>query len=277
MPDSGHPLPLSPYSAFDRLPDSDLREIQVKVTYVGPSISHRWRPSAFAVAADRVDVKRFRPFWRKRVYYDDESWEPKVFTVTTSEMRDVLTRVGSLPVVPEGGVDSTENFSFGIEGYAAGEDRVFESILNRSHAVSLFVALLEALSSNSRGTAEVRDMACWHGALEGTPPVEVTDQAHVVFGLDSLSGGTARVTNTGTTSWKAPVLLMVEIDNSNVRAIDAAFETCIITPYGRPYYVLSVGKSLAPGETVTQSIRIKNSENEAFHLTGRVFAGPGIP
>jgi hypothetical protein len=78
MPDSGHPLALSPYSTFLALRDRDLREIQVKVTYLGFSMSQPYPPIAFALAADSVDLKRFRPFWRKRVSYEREYKEPIV-------------------------------------------------------------------------------------------------------------------------------------------------------------------------------------------------------
>jgi hypothetical protein len=190
-------------------------------------------------------------------------------------MRAVLKRIAVLPVVPEGGVDPVKSFSFGIEGRVAGESRAFESILDRGHAASLFTAMHAVFyPSDTRATAAVRRMAGF--ALKGSPPLEVTDQAHIVFGLDSLSGGTARVTNIGSTTWKGPVLLVVALDPGYIEGTQEDEVTLNITPY-RPHYILAGGASIAPGKTVSRSVGISNGSEEPFTFHGRIFAGPGIP
>lgn len=274
------PLPLSSYFVFQRLTEANLATLQVKITYIGTQTKST-NSLLFASSHFCVDIAKFRPFWRKRVLYWNESDRPAVFYANLSELRAVLSQVGALGIVTDGPDDSTSVFSFALYAEVGGIPRAFERLLDRENAAAVLSALRLALATNERGTEILRSLACRQGLLRGTPPTEVTDRVRVEFSEvpngeeDGRWEGRIRLTNLSDTRFDSPLIVVIDIRSPNLTLVDRTPSTCLIIPY-RPYIVLTKSH-LAPGASIERRVRFSNPDNDPVRPNLRVFAGPGDP
>jgi hypothetical protein len=279
VPETAVPAALSPFSVFSSLSDADLARVQAKLTYIG-SRTRSGSSILWAATLHPMDISRFRPFWRLHTLYWDEYSPPYKFRASIAELRSMLVQLQSQPGITDGGIDDGADLSFAMQVTQSGSDKVFEAQIDREQAKTLFTILMRSFGNDA--DAVLRSFGCSHDFLAGPAPVERTSEVEVTFSeIDYGAEGqeafdTVQVTNIGKVALQPPLLLVVNSEQATFELVNQVGTTCLIWPT-RPYVLLSVARSLAPGVSVTQVLRLRIPDQEPIRLAGRLFAGAGTP
>jgi len=266
----------SPYSDFQNMSQADTQNLQVKLTFVGP---RKDTIPGVVFTPGTVDLSKFLPFRRAGISYGmDSSAEP--FTASTTEMKAVLSGIGTLASVTAGGVSADQWLSFAMVWTTSPTTaKGFEAIVSKTDAVTVFSQLRTAFANNRLGLVALGDMSCPIGANDPTVPTDVTAQAVVSYSglrLNRTTGrfvSTASVKNNSASSFAGPVSLVMDLPGA-VTLFNADGATCNVKPVGR-FFINVTNTSLAAGATIQVNLDIANPNSEPVTPTTKVLAGPG--
>ena len=269
----------SPFSTFTSLTTQQLATFQMKLTYLG--IQNKGLASlGYSVTGTAFDLGRFEPFYRPGFAYSNDM-NIKTFVMSTTQAQAIITQVGQVPAVTAGGVSSNAFVSFSMSALVNGQNRVFESIVDPPAALQLFAALRTALQTVPPLLSTLSIMACPTGLNEPGTPLDVTSSASVAFSgvrLDRATGqfvGTATVKNTGSSAMPTPVSLILALKGS-LKLANASGTTCLINPVGQGFVTLPLTAGLlAPGSSVTVTVRYSNPNQDPIQPVPKLVAGPG--
>lgn len=277
----GHTQVLSPYSDFEALSVADMDSVRVKLTYGGPQ-DQPVMTLALTGTTTEVPIGAFVPFRRSGFDYSNETVGVLKTGASREDLKAIITNVGTLPRVTDGGVDPGGRLSFALLSTTGGTTKVFESIVNDTTGGQLFSQMLAAVSGNQSGSRRLLSLGCAVSMLPTGVPASAEGQAVVhLTGLRQdrhVKGqfvGKVIVTNQSASTLASPLTLVVIRKSGNAVLIQEDGFTCNIEPRGASFVNLAVGAGLGPNASVQRELRFDNPSQMKFDLTFRVFAGSG--
>ena len=129
------------YSYFEGLSQSDLADVQLKLTFVGISEKPTW--SAGIVATGKTfGLSQFTPFQHAGLGYAGDGFEVITCEATTAELAALITDAGTVPDVANGVNDPHPNLSFSLVHHGQSGDSGFEAVLSAASATALLNAAI---------------------------------------------------------------------------------------------------------------------------------------
>lgn len=268
----------TPYSDFQQLTISQMSTVQLKLTYVGPQKDVI--PSVGLFAGGGFSVGIFAPFLRSGFSYDNDNAVLHTVSVSSVEMKAIIDGVATLPSVTVGLVAVPELISFSLSN-SVPVAKVFEAILDKAQAASVFDKLRTALIANKTALHEVSGIACPLVILESGSPVDVSAAMQITlsgFRLNRATGrfvGTYTAKNIGPSPITGPITVVFEFPGA-IRMFNLDGTTCGITPAGREFVNLTlIGNTLAAGASVMGPVELVNPNVEPIKSATKVLAGIG--
>ncbi|HET7225836.1 MAG TPA: hypothetical protein VFK69_08995 [Candidatus Eisenbacteria bacterium] len=258
--------------------------MQVKIVRIGrpvPTITS----VAFTTPSRVLDTTGFEPFTRLAFIYSAPDDSLTTYTVSASEMGALIDSVATVPAVAAGTADPTGDISLAFYNTVRGAPKVFESIFNRSTALTLFPKLLSALAGNAGADSAIAAFACKMSVLRHSEPANASGLVEVQL-VDLRYNpatrqyvGTMRVKNTSGASLLAPLQMGVVMTGTvRLRHADAYACGTAAVPSGTPIVtVLAVG-SLANGASASRTVYFDNPDRQRIVLSHLiVYSGAGVP
>ena len=273
--------PYSGFGDFQKLGETELQSLQVKLTYLGP-VDYPVYSLIFTSTGGTIDVGAFTPFRRNAFVteYGLDGLGPRSFKVSTAILAAMIDSIAGLAGVTDGGVDSGGVVSFAMLE-TSGDTTAFESIVDTTNGRALVSKMLAAFGSQPEALRATTEAACRYDLLAGSPPMNVTAQVLIKTSGPRRLRKTdeysiqIRITNTSKATLALPLTLVPRIVGANVVLLDEDGFTCAIDPMGVPYVNLVAEGGLAPSESLDVTVRIRNPSNERLRITPEVFAGTG--
>lgn len=199
------------------------------------------------------------------------------FSISLSEVDDILGAVANLPGVADGGVDAEGILSLGVFT-TVGTIMAFESITDSTNTAALLGALTGVLQDPAARRALDMMMCELHVATPEVP-VDITSEANIQisgFRMDHVRRiliGTARVENATAQTFPSPITLMLQ-EGADSWVLNADGVACRFR--GPTFYTLEVGADFDPGESVEIPIEVKDTGQPKFQFNPLLLAGPGL-
>lgn len=268
-----HAQVFSPYSDFEAMSPTDLQTLQILLTSIGAPQDEIIPSIAITAVGNSIDVKKFVPFERPAFSYTDR---PVTLTASTQELKAIITNIGTLSNVRQGGVAAAPRFSFLMVNLSKG----FEAVINVADTAALFDKLRQGLATNKSGLFLLQTQTCPLNFLEPGAPSDVSNATTVAmsgFRLNRRTNrfvGSASVKNTSASAIAGPVSLVV-FTNASVSLANPDGLTCNTVPAGAAFVNLPNGNGLAPGETAQITLEFTNPNFVAIKPTTKRLAGTG--
>lgn len=129
------------YSYFQGLSQTELQDVQAKLTYMDLTEKPVW--SVGVTAPDQTfNLSQFAPFQRAVSDYAGDGFEIITCQATTDELASLITAAGTVPDVANGVNDPDPNLSFSLVHHAQPGDSGFEAVLNAASATALLNAAI---------------------------------------------------------------------------------------------------------------------------------------
>ncbi|MBI4057510.1 MAG: hypothetical protein HY399_08205 [Elusimicrobia bacterium] len=273
----------SPLTPPSQPAPSQLKTLQVKLTYLGPQ-KEPMPTIGFSQGPYKVD--RFKPFYRKEYEYGNDAFALKTFRATKEELKNLVNLVTHVqeksklaPSVLHGKVSGSRLLSFSWVYRSGDQDKFFEAIWNSSEAQEFFVLMRDIFEKNKEARATFQWWGC---ALDLLTPVvgkDVTSHVQITLGGFYPKGDhfltRATLKNISTGKIPEPLSLVVIPTEPNVRLINPDGTTCKIYPVGNGFINISLpSPDLSPGESVETVLEFENPDRDPIRFDTKVIAGP---
>jgi len=275
--------PFLPLSAFQTLAGAELASLIVKFTDIDVDQARNMPHLLFLAPGAVEDQSSLLLYHRIEFDYSPESLlpgdaaHPKA-VITTSEAQQIIQAISNLPAVADGGVDTDGTISLGLFTSGQSSVKAFESILNNTNARDAISAIRNVLTTPA-AINKLDGMTCRLGLFAAAAPAEVTSNVSVILGgfrfdhSGKFFVSNVQVRNTSANTYSPPISLMLnEADDALV--LNPTGVACRLL--GPSYFDLPVGASFTPNEVVNIRVEIEDINAPKFHLTPKVYAGPGL-
>ncbi len=272
--------PNASYSDFAALADAS--GVQVRLTYVGALQDEPLPPLILTVGGQEANAGKFREFQRSTIVYPPEFVKAGSKSISSTQMKDLIANVGTIPSVAGDGVSASPWLSFALCTGSGSETKVSEAVLDRSDTLSLLQQICAALEGDPEAFAAVTELGCAIGAVGAGTPTDVSDSISVKLSgvrLNRKTGlyvGKATVTNHSAVAVEGPLSLVFMFSKANVSLNNSVGLTCATTPPGLGYLNATLkNNTLGAGETIEVKLNFASPDANGVSATVKVLAGAG--
>jgi len=278
-----------PYRAFQDMSLQELASLQGKITWIGAQFDVAYSVGFTAAENPRgFALSEFTPYRRPNYFYvNDDVQAIWSFSAPATSVAAFVDSVATLPSVTDGNVDSLGALSFmlfnsaGVTGPCG-----FESILDQANGAAVFLKLRQVFGADSSVLTTLNRWGCENDLLPANTATDVSGSVTVRLDPCQLKPGSedfetapvftmkAHVKNVSSRTLPAP-LSLIPVPSGQVEFENPDGHTCRLIPWGLGYVNLPVGSGLRPGKSVEVTLSFSNGALEEFHLSPKVYSGPG--
>ncbi len=276
-----------PFSDFLNLTQDQLRNLHIKLTYLGPQdkpISTR------IVSADNaVDVKEFMQYRRYGLSYQNDDLAIQMLSATPAQLHGILEELNSIKDLMTDKVARVPFLSVAFlsrDPEGVEDDKFFEAILSQAQAEQFYSALAKIFEAKQAQEMKsfFRTWGCSLDILPTSVPEDVTNKVEIVQSgvrLNKTTGlfeQTLTLKNKSDAALIAPIALVLDFEG-HTRLTQSNDVTCQVKPAGKEILEIPLPSgeqgSFFPQEELEITLQFLTQDGEPIRYKTKVLSGPG--
>lgn len=283
--ETSQPVVSARFKDFQDLKESDLSDVVVKLTFLGPTDKSVLTILLSAAPSDTLNIKRFENYRREGIFYGNDELSFTAMIATERQMKELVDAMSAHPALLTDRPAAKSYLSVSFLKEDTDGPKYFETVMDEKASEEFFVMLRNALKGDNReNSRQLQTWGCRTGLLPPFPAEDVSSRVEVLksgtrFNATTMDfEQTVTLKNTSKKPIPGPVSLVLSFDGTS-HLSDSDGTTCLVAPAGRSYVnvPLPSGRygNFFPGEVLEIVLPFKVGEGETVSYSTQVLATSG--